>query len=169
MKRFKIRRVDSFDIARYISFTKMWMFISKDFNQIEICDPTLENIEFMSRNGFKYVIKGFKSRVEFREFDQLAFKIGMSSFKFTQHYIGNKVICDAINSILSGNEMPSAEDIQNGISNNCLFDMSNKQDVERRKQTKIYYNRYIGYVNLLKKRLNNLVKDNRVNINKVII
>lgn len=57
MKKFYVNRKSNIYFLEYMKL-KEWMFLDNEFTQIEIINPTLENIELMEKYGLKFVVKG---------------------------------------------------------------------------------------------------------------
>ena len=147
------------------NFSGKWMFISNGMDQIEIFYPTLDNIEGMKNNGFNYVVKGFKNKLEFVKFRRLMKNLGVSSLKFVQSYIGNERTCEIIKYKLCGNEINP----QSISLNPVLFEVLDKDDFEKLIHRECYYKQYKKYIKILQDELFELLSKGRIEKLELII
>lgn len=146
-------------------FNDKWMFISNGMDQIEIFHPTLDNIEVMKDNGFNYVVKGFKNKIEFVKFRRLMRKLNIAALKFVLNYVGSKRICEIINSKLCG-DCISSQDI---VHNPVLFNVLDKEDFEKMECREYYHKQYKKYIRILQDELFKFLSEGRIEKLELII
>ena len=56
-----------------------WLFVDEDISNIEILCPDLSTLELMKQNKMRFVLKGFKSVIEYLRLDNLRYKYGYYS------------------------------------------------------------------------------------------
>lgn len=158
----KIHRKYYYTMCDCIKHYKDWMFFDNDLVNIEIATPTLENIEMMKRLGLDYVVKGFKSLLEYRRYDHIRIKYGVSTAMFISRCVGNQFIASALTDFLNGESLPSKNEIDSEIDEHRLTDMDDVIAVKRMKEREMWKRKNEIYSVIVHRMIYELIKQGRV-------
>ena len=141
---------------------KEWMFLDNELKQIEIINPTLENMELMEKYGLKFVVKGFKSIPEYRKWDKLRMKFGIYSTLLLTRFLSRKFMSDAIMSFIEGHTLPSQDEVSREMESNRILPVVNDSDERRILERDKYLKKYNKYSVLIRREIYKLIRKGRV-------
>lgn len=142
---------------------KYWMFFDNYLSNVEILEPTLKNINMMRCNNLTFVVKGFKSPVEFFNFDRLLNKISIVKSLLIPKIIGQRTIINVLTSMLN-NEKIDFENCQDPKDKFCLLKDTESYNryVEKEKHIVTLKHKYNKLLFILRRKLTKLIKEHRV-------
>ena len=128
-----------------IKWKKYWMFFDNDSSHIEIMEPTLDNLTMMKEYKYILVVKGFKSMMEYKDWDRIRFKQGFYSMMYASRCLDPNFMADTITKMLNKEPMPNAEETKNAFEGNRFVIVENaaieKRILERDKYRRLF-NKY---------------------------
>lgn len=158
----KIHRKYYYSMYDCIKHYKDWMFFDNDLVNIEIASPTLDNIEMMKRLGLDYVVKGFRSLLEYRRYDHIRIEYGVSTMMFISRCVGNKFIASALTDFMNGESLPSKDEIDSEIDDHRLTDMNDDIAVKRMNEREMWKRKNARYSVIVHRMIYKLIKQRRV-------
>ena len=135
-----------------------WLFVDEDSSNIEICYPNLSTLELMKRNEMRFVLKGFKSVIEYLRLDNLRYKYGYYSAMYATKFFRKGYLINAIINALNSGEIPSDSEIQEARRNNIRVI---KNDFEMAEMLR-FKNMYEKYSILAQKAIMRLIDKHRM-------
>lgn len=158
----KIHRKYYYTMYDCIKHYRDWMFFDNELINIEIASPTLDNIEMMKRFGLEYVVKGFKSLLEYRRFDKIRIGYGVSTMMFISRCVGNKFIVSVLTDFMNGESLPSKDEIESEIDDHRLTDMNDSVSVKSMKEREMWKLKRERYSVIFHRMIFKLIKQGRV-------
>ena len=150
-------------VLRSIKHLKDWMFVNNELTSVEILPPTLDNITMMKEYNNTFVLKGFKSLVEYERMENIRFKHGFYSMMFLSRSMSNGFIINALTSMMNEQPLPSSEEVEQDINDNMFKIVDEKE--EKRINEKIKYKKlYQKYSILLHRQIMKMIKQNRIEL-----
>ena len=123
----------------------------------------------MKRLGLDYVVKGFKSLLEYRRYDHIRIEYGVSTAMFISRCVGNKFIASALSDFLNGESLPSKEEIDTEIDDHRLTDMNDDIAVRRMQERNMWKKKNERYSVIVHRMIYDLIKQCRVFPLEVVI
>lgn len=155
------RKLSKCIFSKYKKLRK-WVFLNNDFTQIEILDPTLENIELMEKYDLRFVIKGFKSISEYNKWDRLRTKFGIYSTLLMTRCLSEKFMSNVLMSFIEGQSLPDSNEVSKEIESNQISLIESDSDEKRILEREKYLEKYNEYSILIHREIYKLIKEGRV-------
>lgn len=167
MKHFKFKYLkkspyDYLDALK--NFKKTWMFLDNDIKQIEIIEPTIENLKMMKDFKMHFVVKGFNSLHEYLKYEKLRIDYGVATMMVVSKYIGAQTMFNAILATVNNTELPSNEEVQYNIKKNVFIDVKEEEGLKRLLIRKNLENKLDKLTFRVKKEIVYLVRKKRLTI-----
>ena len=168
-KKARIRKKHYYELLDNYKHYKDWMFINNDITNVEILSPDISTIKMMIQYDMKFVVKGFKSPLEYSIYNNIRFKHGFYHMMYASRCVGNNLIFQAINSLANNQPLPSQEEVCDAIEKNRLVNIKSDKE-EKYIKERIKY-KYLSekYSVILHRKIQKLIKQNRVTILENII
>ena len=177
LKKIKIHEASIFERLESLKFNHYWMFFDNELTNIEIIIPDLETINQMKKHGLIFVVKKIKSPCEFKILDKLRYHLDFYTMMYASKCVGSQLMVNAFISFINNSPFPSQDEIQNSIVKNklvCISKNDNATNIienekEKLKQIEKYKKLRDKYFLLTHRKIQKIIKQNRVTILENII
>lgn len=161
-KKIQIYKKHFYTMYEAIKHHKDWMFFDNEISNIEILEPTIDNLQLMTNYNYTFVVKGFKSLTEFTYFNKIRYKYGVATMMYATRCMGNDIIAEAISNMINNEQLPSHEEIKQSIENNRLTTITNNNSEQKVKEKLKYQKLSEKYSIIWHRRIFELIKQHRV-------
>ena len=121
MSRYKVRKKTYYDILENIRGIKGWMFFDHDITEVEILEPTIENLSLMREYNFIFVVKGFLYPGEFSYLNHIRYRYGLAKIMFLSRSVSTDIMVQAIESLAGQGHLPTKKEIDEDKERNRLL------------------------------------------------
>lgn len=172
LKKIKIHKASIFERLESLKFNHYWMFFDNELTNIEILFPDLETINQMKKHGLVFVVKKIKSPCEFKILDKLRYHLGFYTMMYFSKCVESQLMVNAFVSFINNSHFPSQDEIQKSIIKNklvCINQNDNatkiiEKEKEKTKQIEKYKKLREKYFLLTHRKIQKIIKQNRVTI-----